>query len=246
MAVEQAVTPKNNLPDRLPPGPKGSLMSMLLGGKTDRLAGLIKTWQQYGDIVYTKFGPLNNYMLFGPEYVYHVLVTNQRNYIKGLGYDGFRMLVGQGLVTSDGDLWKRQRRLMSPHFTPTATLDFSDMMAETTEHMLARWEQAARQGESMDMDTEMMHLTMSIIGRALFSLDLGAQPTEAGHAMDEVFAFIPKRSVNPFIPMWVPLPDHVRFERNLKIIDKFIYDQIAEGRRNPERENFLSVMLKVQ
>src|SRR5258706_2828229 len=247
MTVEEAVPSKGNPPDRTPPGPTGSFLKTLSRmGDMRRLESLLESRQQYGDIVFTQLGPLRNYLLLSPEYVYHVLVTNQKNYVKGIGYNGFRLLVGQGLVTSEGDLWKRQRRMMSPHFTPVAVLDFSDMMAETTEHMLARWDKAAQQGQPLKMDFEMMRLTMSIIGRAMFSLDLGEEPTEAGHAMDEAFAFIPKRSVNPFVPMSVPLPSHLRFNRSLKIIDKFIYDQIEEGRRNPDRENFLSTMLKIQ
>jgi len=231
-----------------PPGPKSSLFKTIarMRGNTNRLQGVLQARRLYGDIVYSKIGPLNSYMLLRPEFVYHVLVTNQKNYIKGMGYNSLRMLMGTGLLTSDGDLWKRQRRLMSPHFTPIATLDFSDLMSETIQHMLARWDVAAQRAETLNIDLEMMHLTMSIIGRAMFSFDLGGQPTEAGHAMDEAFAFIPKRSANPFVPMWLPLPAHRHFAQNLKAIDKFIYDQIAEGRRNPDRENFLSVMLKVQ
>lgn len=247
MAIEDTTTPKSNSPERLPPGPSVSLLNILFpAGKDNRLAGLLKTWKEYGDIVFTKIGPIRNYMLFGPEYVYHVLVTNQKNYIKGIGYNGLRMMVGQGLLTSDGDLWKRQRRLMSPHFTPLAVLDFSEMMAKTISHMLDQWDKAAQQNQPVHMDLEMMRLTMSIIGQALFSFDMGETPTDIGLALQKAFAFIPNRSVNPLVPMWLPLPAHRRFAHNLKVIDKFIYDQIAEGRRHPERENFLAVMLKVQ
>jgi cytochrome P450 len=230
-----------------PPGPKVSLLKMLFNtGKKNTLDGLAATKKEYGDIVYNKIGPIRNYMLFSPEYVYHVLVTNQKNYIKGFGYDGFRLLAGDGLVTSDGDIWKRQRRIMSPHFTPTAVLDFSEMMIETIEHVLDRWQKAAETQQPLHMDLEMMRLTMSIIGRALFSLDLGQEPTEIALAIQEAFSFIPKRSVNPLIPMWLPLPAHRRFYRNLKVIDQFIVDQIADGRLHPERDNFLSLMLQAK
>jgi cytochrome P450 len=87
---------------------------------------------------------------------------------------------------------------------------------------------------------------MSIIGRALFSLDLEQEPTGIALAIQEAFIFIPQRSINPLVPFWLPLPSHQRFKRNRKMIDQFIYEQIAEGRRHPERDNLLSVMLKVQ
>jgi cytochrome P450 len=92
----------------------------------------------------------------------------------------------------------------------------------------------------------MMHLTMSIIGQALFSFDLGQTPTEIGHALQEAFSFVPSRSMISLVPMWVPLPEHRRFAHNLKVIDAFLYEKIAEGRNHPERKNFLSTMLNVR
>ena len=229
-----------------PPGPHTSLLKIVFPPKDadDPLADMLNIWKQYGDIAFREIGPIRNYMLFDPEYVYHVLVTNHRNYIKGPGYDGFRLLAGQGLVTSDGEMWKRQRRLMSPHFTPTAVLDYSEMMAETIDDVLYRWEKAAQDGRPLNMDVEMMRLTMRVIGRALFSLDLGQELAEIGNVIQEAFAFIPEHSLNPLVPFWLPLPSHRRFARNLKIVNQFVYDQIAEGRLHPERENFLSVLLQ--
>jgi len=249
MANSKAFTPvADNKPNRLPPGPDTSLLKMAFHPKeeNDHLIAMINTWKQYGDIAFRKIGPIRNYMLFDPEYVYHVLVTNHRNYVKGPAYDGFRLLVGQGLVTSDGDLWKNQRRLMSPHFTPTTVLDFSEMMAETIEDVLYRWQKAAQEGRLLNMDAEMMRLTMRVIGRALFSLDLGQELAEVGNFIQEAFAFVPERSLNPLLPSWLPLPSHRRFARNLKIINQFVYDQIAEGRHHLERQNFLSVLLKAR
>ncbi len=248
MTVSQAVAAQGTHPGQFPPGPSGSLIGSMVGRKNrDRLGGLMRTWQTYGDIVFTKFGPLHNYMLFSPEYVHHVMVTNQKNYIKGIGYNGFRLLAGQGLVTSDGEQWKEHRRMMSPYFTPAAVRErYSGLMVETIEHMLERWEFSAHRGEALSMDAEMMRLTMSIIGRTLFSLDLGAELTEVGRAIQEAFAFIPVRALNPLIPISVPLPEHRRFNRNLKIVDEFIAEQIAIGRLHPERENLMGVFLKAQ
>ena len=246
MTVEKIATSPAT-PHQLPPGPRTSFIKILSSmGDVNRLDGLLQARKQYGDIVFTKIGPLRSYTLLKPEYVYHVLVTNQKNYIKGLGYNSLSLMLGKGLLTSDGDLWKRQRRLMSPHFTPVAVLDFSDMMAKTIAHMLDKWDKAAQHNQPLDMDLEMMQLTMSIIGQALFSFDLGETPTEIGLALQGAFAFIPTRSINPLVPLWLPLPAHRRFAHQLEVIDQFIYDQIAEGRRHPERENFLSIMLKVQ
>ena len=137
-----------------PPGPKGIpfLGNALQLGRKDILDTYLDMYRQYGDIVYLKLGPMDGYVFFNPDHVHHVLVKNQKNYIKGIGYDGFRLLVGQGLVTSDGDLWRQQRRLMGPYFTPKAITQFSDMMVQITHKLLADWQPIADRGETLVMD----------------------------------------------------------------------------------------------
>ena len=231
-----------------PPGPNGSggIASLLHRNQTGIIENFVRMWKEHGDIIYTKFGPIHNYILFHPEDVNHVLVKNQKNYVKGIGYNGLRLLLGQGLITSDGDLWRQQRKMLSPHFTPNAMGNYSELMAETIVHMLESWEEAAHRGETLHMDTEMMYLTMSIIGRAMFSLDLENMPTEVGHALQEAFAFIPTRSLNPLVPMWFPLESHRHFRHNERVIDAFIVEQIEIGRKSEGRENLLQIMLKAQ
>ncbi len=248
MTVSQTlVGKKKNNPVRLPPGPEISPIRLLFRSGGDRLGGLVQTWQTYGDIVHTRIGPLHTYMLFSPEFVHQVLVTNQKNYVKGRGYDGLRLLAGKGLITSDGDFWKEHRRMMSPYFTPNAVTGlYSNLMVETIQHMLEGWEKAARQGDSLNMDAEMLRLTMSVIGRTLFSIDLGTELTEVGQALQEAFAFIPARVLNPLVPLALPTAANRRFKRNLKILDNFIADRIELGRRNPDRQDLLSVLLKAQ
>ncbi|MCB0114228.1 MAG: cytochrome P450 [Caldilineaceae bacterium] len=229
------------------PGPKGLPVIgnvMQLGG-ADILTRYIELWKEYGDIFYLKLGPLDSFVLANPEHVHHVLVKNQTNYIKGIGYDGFRLLVGQGLVTSDGELWRQQRRLMQPPFTPKAITQFTQMMVDVTAQMLDRWQAYAQRSETVTMDAEMMRLTMSIIGRAMFSIDLGEELTEVGDALHRAFGFIPERAQGGIaLPLSVPTPKHRRFKQDLEIIDGFIQRRIEEGRRNPNQDNLLSILLQ--
>ncbi|MGL4651546.1 MAG: cytochrome P450, partial [Caldilineaceae bacterium] len=229
------------------PGPKGLpvLGNALQFGGGVVLQKYFDLQRDYGNVVRLKFGPLDAFVLFHPDDVHHVLVKNQKNYIKGIGYDGFRLLVGQGLVTSDGEPWRKHRRLLQPPFTPTAVLQYHGMMVEVTQKLLDRWQAVADAGGTLVMDDEMMRLTMSIIGRAMFNIDLDAEIKEVGQALHEAFAFIPTRS-NSVVPMALPLPAHLRFKKNLETIDRFIYDRIAAARRAGPDNTLLSRLLQAR
>ncbi|HEY0708882.1 MAG TPA: cytochrome P450 [Polyangia bacterium] len=225
-----------NAPAALPsharaPGPRGLplLGNALSMGGSGALPFYLRVGERYGDVVGLSAGPLPVFVLRNPEHLHHVLVKNQSNYKKGLAYDGLRLLLGQGLVTSEGDLWRTQRRLMQPSFTPKAITQFFAMMVEVTEQMLARWQQ--RGDVDLVIDDEMTGLTMSIISRALFGVDLGTERNEVGEALREAFAFIPKRTMNAVgIPLGFPLPSHLRFRRAMRTIDDFVRQMIAAGR----------------
>jgi len=234
-------------PARQAPGPRG----LPVIGNAFQFAGGV-TLQRYfdlqrdfGDVVRLKFGPMDAIVLFHPDDVHHVLVKNQKNYIKGIGYDGFRLLAGNGLVTSDGDYWRKHRRLLQPPFTPTAVMQFHAMMVDVTEKLLHRWQPVADAGGSIVMDDEMMRLTMSVIGRAMFNIDLDSELREVGQALHEAFSFIPSRT-NALVPMSIPLPAHLRFQRNLETINKFIYERIDEARRTGAAGTLLSSLLRAR
>ncbi len=236
-------------PELVPPGPSGLPVvgNLLQARSSSSMQRQMELWRTYGDIVHLKVGPMHIYTLYSPEYVNHVLVKNQKNYIKGIGYDGFRLLVGQGLVTSDGDLWRHQRRLMQPSFTPAAITQFSTMMVDLTHRMLVRWDAFAEQGTPLVMDAEMLRLTMSIIGQAMFGIDLGEELTEVGHALESVFGFIPGRTANPLAPpLSLPLPAHRQFRSDMQIIEAFIAERIADGHRNPDQNTLLALLLQAR
>lgn len=231
------------------PGPSplpllGNILDFRGGDMLERHLELVET---YGDIVHLKLGPLPAFILADPEHVHHVLVKNQKNYDKGLGYDGLRLFLGQGLVTSERELWRRQRRLMQPKFTPKATLNFTEMMSEVTNKMLNRWQTTAAGNGTLIIDEEMFRLTMSIISLALFSVDLDEDLTEVGHAIRDAFAFIPSRNFGMFnVPLAVPLPRHRSFKQSLRIIDDFIDERIAIARRAKTQNNLLGLLLEAK
>lgn len=238
----QLISPKISFP----PGPSGikSLNSAFRQLGENALSNYVDLWHTYGDIIFTKWGPLRSYMLANPEDIHHVLVKNHKNYEKGIAYDGFRLVVGQGLVTSDGDLWRTQRRLMQPPFTATAVQSFVAMMVEVTEQMMARWEKFAGTGQPVHMDDEMMRLTTGVIGRAIFNIDLSTDLIEVGYAFQDAFAFVPARSMNPLsLSLAIPLPKHRRFKKSMAIIEDFVAERIAEKRGQPMDGSLLSQLL---
>ncbi|MBX2999065.1 MAG: cytochrome P450 [Caldilineaceae bacterium] len=235
------------------PGPKGlPILGNVLrfGNEKNILFHFIDLWREYGDVAHVKLGSQHIYVVVEPEHVHHVLVKNPNNYIKGNGYTGFRLLVGQGLVTSDGDLWRNQRRLMQPSFTPKSIVQFFDMMVETTERMLERWnpspDLAMRGGSVLHIDAQMMRLTMSIISKAIFGVDLGVEAAEVGEAFHDAFAFVTARTMSAVaLPLSLPLPAHRRFQRSLQIIDDFVGRQIASG-RGQSGDTLLSILLQAR
>jgi cytochrome P450 len=232
------------------PGPPGwPLIGNVLrfGGDKNMLFHFIDLWNEYGDMAHVKLGSLHIYVVANPENVHHVLVRNAANYIKGSGYAGFRLLVGQGLVTSDGELWRRQRRLMQPAFTPRSIVEFFDMMVDTTARKLDRWQDAARAGRPLHMDDEMAHLTMSVISKAIFGVDLGEESREVSEAFHAAFAFVTERTMSAVaLPLRIPLPKHRRFTQNLQVIDAFVEKQITAGHRSGAQDTLLSLLLKAR
>jgi cytochrome P450 len=233
------------------PGPKGlPILGNVLrfGNEKNILFHFIDLWHEYGDVAHVKLGSQHIYVVVEPEHVHHVLVKNASNYIKGNGYTGFRLLVGQGLVTSDGDLWRNQRRLMQPSFTPKSIVQFFDMMVETTERMLDRWNPSSTlPASALHMDAEMMRLTMSIISKAIFGVDLGVEAAEVGEAFHDAFAFVTARTMSAVaLPLSLPLPAHRRFKRSLQVIDDFVERQIALGRSRPGGDTLLSILLQAR
>ncbi|GAB4190039.1 MAG: cytochrome P450 [Roseiflexaceae bacterium] len=231
-----------------PPGPRGLpvIGNLLQIDTRNILQQYLDLRALHGDIFMLKLGPRNAYVLADPEAVYHVLVKNQKNYIKGVGYDGFRLLVGQGLVTSDGELWRQQRRLMQPSFTPVATTRFFDMMVEVTQTLIERWQSPAEQGQTINMDAEMRRLTISVIGRAMFGVDLDKEQTEIGAAFQSAFQFVAHRSMGLPLPLGLPLPRHRQFRRDEALLEQFIAAKIAEGQATPDSPTLLSLLLRAR
>lgn len=167
-------------------------------------------------------------MVAHPDGVEQVLRSGRKNFVKGSVYDGARILLGQGLVTSEGALWQRQRELATPAFRPTKLAQYLTVMADSTADLLADWH-ATNQAMSTDIQREMTGLTLSIVGRTLFGLDLGVHHERATKAFGAALQAIGRRGPGLLqVPLWLPTPGNMRFRNTLNELDEMIYRVIRE------------------
>lgn len=215
------------------PGPRGKPLLGTIGPFLGR--DLLRPFHRF----VAEYGPLFQVRLpFGhrlvmvahPDAVERVLRSGRENYVKGSAYDGTRLLLGNGLVTSEGALWRRQRELANPAFRPAKLRQYLATMADCTDQLIADW-QAADHALALDVHREMTRLTLAIVGRTLFGLDLSRQSDRAAAAFGAALAAIGRRGPGSLqVPLWLPTPGNRRFRRTLRELDGMVYDVIERFR----------------
>ncbi|MDM9381947.1 cytochrome P450 [Chlorogloeopsis sp. ULAP01] len=144
---------KPKLSTNYPPGPKGHfLLGILPEYSRDQLGFTNKSAREYGDVVYLKVAWFATYLLNHPDYIQEVLVTKSNQFHKSTSLQTFRRMLGNGLVTSEGEFWQRQRRLMQPAFYRERIFNYGKVMVEYAQKQLATWQD----GEIRDIHEEMM------------------------------------------------------------------------------------------
>jgi cytochrome P450 len=225
-----------------PPGPKGRhfLRSPLFSGPGP-LVNLPAMRQRYGDVSFWRFLQISTYFFAHPDDVETILVTRHRSFTKGLGTRLNPELFGNGLLTSEGEFWLRQRRLSQPAFHRTRIAAYADIMGCEAAHMLDRW----RDGEELDLHREMMEATLAVATRTLFGVELGPKMPIVAKAMDD---FIRQ---NAGLSVWrllfrFPTPKRRRFLRGVRDLDEIVYQIIRERRAGGMGEDLLSDLLRAQ
>ncbi|HUN28007.1 MAG TPA: cytochrome P450 [Steroidobacteraceae bacterium] len=153
-----------------------------IGSTEDSLERMCELFLGLGDL-YRVYAPARRsytYVTSHPEAVKRVLVANHRNYTKGIGLDRVRILLGNGIMTSEGELWKRQRYMMQPLFHRRVITGFAQVIDQANERFLARWEELYRRGELVNLTDEMSELTLDIVLRSIFGRDLERLARELG------------------------------------------------------------------
>ena len=153
-----------------------------IGSTDDSLERMVELFAAHGDI-YRVFVPARKsctYVVHHPDDVKRILVTNHRNYTKGVGLDRVKILLGNGIMTSEGELWRRQRMMLQPLFHRRVITQFAEVIAAANDTLLERWEGFARSGQPVNLTDEMSELTLQIVLRSIFGADLERMSAELG------------------------------------------------------------------
>ena len=224
-----------------PPGPKGHpLTGNLFDYTRDHLGFLSRCAREYGDVVRLRFVNVPVYLLNHPDHIEYVLVRNNRNFIKSKGVRHSLGFLGDGLLTSEGSFWRRQRRLTQPAFHRERIDAYGEVMVECAEHEVSGW----KSGEIRDVHEDMARLTLDVVTRTLFGTLLTVEFEEVSAALETIAQrFAGRGGVLFHIPEKVPTPANLRFRRAIRLLDGIIY-RIIEGRRaSGERDGDLLSML---
>ncbi len=230
----------------LAPGPKGNLILGVMREFSRDTLGFINDCREFGDVVSMRFLYLRSYFLFHPQDIEYVLATNAKNFIKSRNLRSplFQRLVGNGLLTSEGETWKRQRRLAQPAFHRHRINAYADTMADYAQRMVTDWQE----GEVRDIHRDMMRLTLEIVVKTLFNSDVSKDADKVGQVLSRIVTpFTGQATLKWIIDNRLPTGTRIRFNRDAREIDEIIYRIINERRESGRDEgDLLSMLLKAQ
>jgi len=211
------------------PGPKGfELLRLIRALKRDAATALLELHDAYGDVVQLDWFGRPSTLIAHPEEIRQVLAERWTNYAKGPFFEVFKPLLGEGLVTNDGEVWRRHRKLLHPLFARDRLDGLVPIAAGEADALIGRWRGSAE----VELTSELERLTLAFIVRALFRPEL----LERVDAMCEHFAVASREGVrrarSPLrLPLWLPTPHHRAWNRARRALDALVLEQIAAARR---------------
>lgn len=216
----------------------------LLEFKRNPLAFLTELHQTYGDIARFTVAGEDFYLVGKPEWIGDVLVTHQKNFHKSRGLQAAKRTLGEGLLTSEGAFHLRQRRLAQPAFHRQRIAGYAEAMVRYAAETRKRWQH----GQMLDLDDEMMRLTLAIVGKTLFDLDVSDEADQISGSITQLMELFPLATL-PFFPLIekMPIPRIRRANEAGAALDDLMYGMIRERRRSGEdRGDLLSMLMLTQ
>lgn len=212
--------------------------------KADPLNYMKRLHERFGDIVKTKLGKREAIFLFKPDYVKYVLATNNSNYQKGSNYKFVNEVLGEGLVTSEGETWRRHRVIIQPVFHPTMMADFVNQFNEISKKYIQKWSDKV----NINNFSEMSSLTASIVTKTILGSDVEFNAQELGEAVSFLTLHIQKRVQTLIaVPHSVPTKENRSFKKQMEVIDTIVNNIIEEHKQSTkDRTDILSKMFKAR
>jgi cytochrome P450 len=226
------------------------ILKNLYAMRTAPLATLSRGLRECGDVAYVEFPGHSGHMLFNPDHVRAVLVDNAKRVSKNTpGFAALRLLLGNGLVTSDGAFWLRQRRIAQPAFHRAKIYALGARMVELTERTADEWSRAAEGQTPVDVADSMMRLTLRIVSDTMLALDIDKDAAEVGRSISFLLHELNERIVRPYLPplSW-PIPRNQRFNAAREHLKTIIAKAIRDKRANPDSKggDFLRMLIEAR
>ncbi len=219
-----------------PPGP--GMLKFINGVRNHGFLDFAgKLWREHGDLFQVRIGPRTLLFAIHPDAVEHVNVSHRQNYDKRKSYDTVRKhLTGNGLVTSTGDLWRRQRKLMAPFYTPKGVQAYTELMLRDGERLVERWQGLAGSGIEVEIAEEMTSITASIILKAMFSSEATESIDQMKDAVETMISFATAQGGGISLPAWLPTAQRRKYEAARDLVHSLIRTIIAERRATDEAQ----------
>jgi cytochrome P450 len=232
-------------------GPKASgIKGHLTQFSKNPLRFFTELTRDYPGIAKIRFGPIRTvYVLSDPDLIKEVLVTKQQSFTKANRMKGIKPIMGEGLLRSEGDFHLRQRRLMQPMFTKSHINSYAQTMIDTTEELIGDW----KDGEERHTTRDMLNITLQIITRTMFSMDMQRVQKPLDSELEGAFGYtmhiLTKRARSLLVvPDFIPTKDHRNLKKSIQGVDDIIYGFINARRNDPasNREDLLGMLMKAR
>lgn len=225
------------------------LLGHALAFKRDPLGFLTATARDQGPVARLRLGPLLYHLVSDPALIATVLQDRADNYVRDTRSSrNIRLVTGESLLSTEGELWRRHRRLAQPIFHHRRIMALAEIMLRTCEEAASRYDTAARSSQPLDLASEMSRLTFTIVGRCLFGSELGPRATDVEQAFPVLLEELFNRAQSAVsLPIWLPTPAHRRFQRAIATVDDVVRTVLDERRgATADRPDLLSLLLEAR
>jgi len=229
------------------PGPSGlPYLGSVRDFAKDALGFTGQCQETYGDIIKLKLFGVEGYLLLHPDQIQHVMVKNNKNYTKATrGVMKLRTVFGTGLLTSEGEFWRRQRRIAQPAFKRGTIGGFVTLMENASVELCESWEQHYVGKPAFDLYEEMMRVTLKIVSMTLLGIDVSEATSSVGHALEDALNITNARLLRPIdIPTWFPTEENRRLKRATRELHTVVHQIISNQRaKELDTSNLLSMLV---